>query len=246
MFVSDQQLLTRVRKLLAKAEDPAVTEAEAEAYNTKAAELIARYGIDRAVLAAAGRHTDTITSVKIPLHNPYSKDKAQLLSCVADPLRCRVVLLCRGQAVQSVTVFGFRSDLDRVELLFTSLLLQATTQLARVRPGWAGQGQTVAAYRRTWLAGFASAVRLRLKAAESRAVAEHDEPGGQSAELVVLDRKKLVDDAYDAQYGRLRKASPRHLSGTGYTDGHFAGRRANLGTTHLKGGGIALPARTAS
>lgn len=243
MFVSDQQLLTRVRKLLAKAEDPAVTEAEAEAYNTKAAELIARYGIDRAVLAAAGRHTDTITSVKIPLHNPYSKDKAQLLSCVADPLRCRVVLLCRGSAVQSVTVFGFRSDLDRVELLFTSLLLQATTQLAKVRPGWAGQGQTVAAYRRTWLAGFASAVRLRLKAAESRAVAEHE---GHSAELVVLDRKKLVNDAYDAQYGRLRKAGPRHLSGTGYTDGHFAGRRANLGTTHLKGGGIALPARTAS
>ncbi|MBN6034790.1 DUF2786 domain-containing protein [Amycolatopsis sp. 195334CR] len=241
--MSDQHLLTRVRKLLAKAEDPAVTEAEAEAYNTKAAELIARYGIDRAVLAAAGRHTDTITSVKIPLHNPYSKDKAQLLSCVADPLRCRVVLLCRGQAVQSVTVFGFRSDLDRVELLFTSLLLQATTQLAKVRPGWAGQGQTVAAYRRTWLAGFASAVRLRLQAAESRAVAEHE---GHSAELVVLDRKKLVNDAYDAQYGRLRKASPRHLSGTGYTDGHFAGRRANLGTTHLKGGGIALPARTAS
>ena len=35
-------LLARVRKLLSKAEDPAVTEAEAESYNTKAAELIAR------------------------------------------------------------------------------------------------------------------------------------------------------------------------------------------------------------
>jgi Protein of unknown function (DUF2786) len=47
-------LLERVRKLLAQAEDSAVTAAEAEAFNAKAAELIARHGIDGAHLAASG------------------------------------------------------------------------------------------------------------------------------------------------------------------------------------------------
>ena len=45
--VSD--LLDRVRKLLAKAEDEGCTPAEAEALTAKAAELMARYGIDRAL-----------------------------------------------------------------------------------------------------------------------------------------------------------------------------------------------------
>jgi len=49
----EPNLLERVRKLLAKAEDDSVTPAEAEALTAKAAELMARYGIDRALLAAA-------------------------------------------------------------------------------------------------------------------------------------------------------------------------------------------------
>jgi hypothetical protein len=36
--------------------------------------------------------------------------------------------------VQACTVFGFTTDLEYTELLYTSLLLQATTQLVRVRP----------------------------------------------------------------------------------------------------------------
>ena len=46
-------LLARVRKLLAKAEDPACTPAEAEAFTAKATELIAKYGVDQALLSLA-------------------------------------------------------------------------------------------------------------------------------------------------------------------------------------------------
>ncbi len=52
-MASDNALLERVRKLLAKAESAGVTDPEAEALPAKAAELMARYGIDRALLAAA-------------------------------------------------------------------------------------------------------------------------------------------------------------------------------------------------
>ena len=51
-------LLDRVRKLLTKAESDGVTAAEAEALTAKAAELMAKYGIDRALLAARRPETD--------------------------------------------------------------------------------------------------------------------------------------------------------------------------------------------
>ncbi|WP_020670780.1 DUF2786 domain-containing protein [Amycolatopsis nigrescens] len=224
-------LLARVRKLLAKAEDPAVTEAEAELYNTKAAELIARHGIDNAMLAAEDRDADEITSVRISVENPYSRDKASLLAKVAHPLRCRAIFLRAGNFVYAVTVFGFRSDLERAQLLYTSLLLQATTQLGRVRPEvpW----QSVAAYRRTWLHGFATAVQQRLTSAEQRAAVEHGSTttAGRSTELVLRDRVDMVDEAYQQEYGDLHVMRRRRLSGGGYLDGHLAGRRADLGAT---------------
>ncbi|WP_414941203.1 DUF2786 domain-containing protein [Amycolatopsis sp. cmx-11-51] len=228
-------LLARVRKLLAKAEDPAVTEAEAESYNTKAAELIARYGIDQALLAASGATTDEITQVTIPLDNPYSRDKAELLTNIAHPLRCRALLYRLGQSVTAVTVFGFRSDLERVELLYTSLLLQATTQLTRVRPeDRVFAGESVAAYRRTWLHGFSGAVYERLRNSEHAAAHTHTTTAGNpSAVLVLQDRTAMVKQAYDEQYGNLRSAPPRRLSGSGYLDGHSAGERADLGATRV-------------
>jgi hypothetical protein len=230
MTESDPQL-ERIRKLLAKAEDPAVTEAEAEAYNRKAAELVARYGIDQAMLAAAGAG-DEIGTLKIPISDPYSRDKASLLTSVAYPLRCRTLLHRLGQKVESVTVFGYRSDLGRVELLFTSLLLQASTQLTRVRPDGFFPGESLAAYRRTWLHGFARAVHERLSHAEQEAVRTAPS-GARSAELVVRDRAQMVQHAFDTEYGDLRSAAPRRLSGSGYLDGHDAGTKANLDPSTL-------------
>ena len=241
MTESDPQL-ERIRKLLAKAEDPAVTEAEAEAYNKKAAELVARYGIDQAMLAAAGASADDIGTLKIPMNDPYSRDKASLLTSVAYPLRCRTLLHRVGQKVESVTVFGYQSDLGRVELLFTSLLLQASTQLTRVRPDGFFPGESLAAYRRTWLHGFARAVHERLSLAEQEAV-RTAAPGERSAELVVRDRSALVQHRFDEEYGDLRSAAPRRLSGSGYLDGHDAGTKANLDPSALTRWRRALPVR---
>src|ERR1700721_1050685 len=64
-------LLDRVRKLLAKAEAEGVTPPEAEALTAKAAELMARYGIDRARLAAARPDTDRPGSRVIDIDNPW-------------------------------------------------------------------------------------------------------------------------------------------------------------------------------
>src|SRR6185436_15599813 len=110
-----------------------------------------------------------------------------------DLLRCKTVHNY-GSGRYVVRVYGFTTDLERVELLYTSLLVQATRELVHVRPDeW---GESTGAYRRSWLAGFASAVATRLHRAERRAAADRPSgPDGTSTALVLRDRTALVEDA---------------------------------------------------
>jgi hypothetical protein len=235
--VSQERLsrkLGQVRALLAQAEDPAATPAEAEAYNRKASELIARYGIDAAMLAQTDPSTDAVGDRVIDVEPPYGYDKVGLLNVVALGCRCRVVARARrsgGRKSWSIHLFGFRSDLERVELLYTSLLLQSASRLTStpVPPG-----ANAGAFRRSWLEGFSVAVQRRLKAAEAAALsaaakeAASPDPG-RSMEVVLVDRGALVDRAVEAEYPRLKQGRRRSLSGSGYGAGHAAGRRAELG-----------------
>ena len=228
--------LDTVRKLLAKA-DGAATPAEAEVYTAKAVELMARHGIDEALLGAAAPHCDEVATCRIPVADPYSAGKARLLAWTASALRCRAVLHeAGGGRVAAVTVLGFASDQARVELLYTSLLLQASAQLARQRPAWVGE--SVAAYRRSWLHGFAVRVHQRLveaeaRAAESAAAARASPSAGPSAgpsvALVLADRRARVDRAYAEEFPQIGRARQTRLSGSGYAAGDQAGVRADLG-----------------
>jgi hypothetical protein len=226
-------VLAKVRKILAKAEDPAATPEEAETYTAKAAELIAGYGIDRALLAEAVPGSDVVGDRVVVLDAPYALDKASLLSGVAVALRCQAVQRTRydeGAKELSMHLFGYESDLARAEVLYTSLLLQATSL---VRRSLAPRGENLAAYRRSWLAGFTAAVVRRLRESEERArtAAEGDEgaPSGRSVSLVLADRSVAVRDAVQAEYPSLRKAQARSLSGSGGRSGYQAGQRADLG-----------------
>jgi uncharacterized protein DUF2786 len=236
-------ILAKVRKLLALAEDPAATEHEAETYTAKATRLIADYGIDRALLAASDPATDPVTDRLISLDAPYAADKVDLLATIAAQLRCSTVRRTSrhaGARELSLHLFGHRSDLERVEILFTSLLLQSATALARTPvPAF----EHKAAFRRSWLAGFRMAVGRRLADAESlaqSAAAERFRSSGTSSALVLADRSAAVVAALEAAYPHLGTAPPRTLSGSGTRQGWAAGQRADLGGRRVEGGRAAL------
>lgn len=231
--------LDTVRKLLSKA-DGAATPAEAEVYTAKAIELMARHGIDEALLAGSRPGRDEVATCRIAVADPYSAGKARLLAWTASALRCRAVLHeAGGGRVAAVTVLGFAADRARVELLYTSLLLQAGSQLAALRPAWAGE--SVAAYRRSWLHGFAVRVHQRLVEAELRAAESAESAAaatgarsspsaaGPSVALVLADRSARVDQAYAEVFGRIGRARRAQLSGSGYAAGAHAGSHADLG-----------------
>lgn len=228
--------LDTIRKLLAKAER-AGTPAEAETYTDKAVAMMARHGVDEALLAATGPpRTDPIGKATIGIDDPYSGAKARLLGWIAAALRCRWVMHDhRNGKVAAVTVFGYASDRERVELLYTSLLLQTSAQVSVLRPP--GGHESVVAYRRSWIYGFASRIHQRLLEAEQDAVAETagGTGPGPSVELVLADRGDRVDRAYQEEFGTLRRARRPQVSGTGYRKGAAAADLADLGGPAVEG-----------
>jgi hypothetical protein len=229
------QVLATVRKLLAKAEDPAASPQEAETYNAKASDLMADYGIDRALLAVADPDSDAVADRVVVTEPPYARDKATLLSGIAHEMRCRAVLRTRypaGVKELSLHLFGYDSDLLRTEVLYTSLLVQASVGMARAP---VPIGEQVAAFRRSWLAGFTHAVVQRLATAERRAAEQADRETtatgdrDRSLALVLADRTVAVADTLARHYPRLQNGRRRSLSGSGLADGWAAGQRAVIG-----------------
>jgi hypothetical protein len=237
------KLLGRVRKLLAKAEDESVTPPEAQALTAKAAELMAKYGIDRALLAADQPDTDQPSSRMLDLDNPWSRVKAHLLCGLGSALRCQAIMLHTTNGLK-VHVFGYESDLERMDVLYTSVLIQMWHGLAATEvPRYT---RSVRAWRRSWLLGYATAVIAKVRAAEAAAVDEanrhqpwlHRDEGKTTA-LVLADRSLAIKRAAHDAYPLTRTARVTY-SGTGYRDGHAAGQRADIGQGRVGGRRSAL------
>ena len=230
-------LLDRVRKLLAKAEDEGCTPEEAEALTAKAADLMARYGIDRALLGALRPETDSVGDRVFDLDNPWAAVKAHLLAGLAAALRCQCILLSRREPGSRVHVFGYLSDLERADILFTSLLVQMARALAAQPIPACGSGAK--AWRRSWMLGYTSAVVARVRAAEEAAVAAvaadsgAADGGGPSAELVLADRALTVRRQAEHAYPRTRRTRVTY-TGSGYADGYREGQKADIGGAKLR------------
>ncbi len=156
----DEKVLGRVRALLAKAESTNFEE-EADALIAKAQELMARHSIDVAMLAHERRNTaDSPVAQRVHLDDPYLEEKSFLLHVVATANRSTAVF---NPHLAFVTVMGFETDIAIVDVLFTSLLSQATVSLrsAGIGGGTAASRRTPS-FRRSFLLSYASRIRERL------------------------------------------------------------------------------------
>jgi hypothetical protein len=234
-------MLGRIRALLAKAEATEFAE-EAEALSVRAQELMAKYSIDHALLAAESGREEAAGGRRIAVDNPYEAPKATLLQTVAAANRCRIVW---SKELGLVTVIGFPADLDAVELLFTSLLVQANTAMLRAGGKQDAYGRSrTRAFRQSFLVSYAIRIGERLAEAaghaEQEAVAEqraggtaHGGSGSKGTDLVpfLAARQRAVDDAVDEMFGGTLRAarSVRATDEEGWTSGRAA---ADLATLH--------------
>jgi hypothetical protein len=161
----DAKMLARVRALLAKAESSDFPE-EAEALSAKAQELISRHSLTRLLGAddAADRRSTAVVARRLWIDAPYASAKTLLVAVVARANRCSAV---STEQLGFTTVAGTARDLDAVELLSTSLMVQANTALlAAGRAAPARGSPRTPSYRRSFLLAYATRIGERLTEAD--------------------------------------------------------------------------------
>jgi hypothetical protein len=213
---ADNRMLDRVRALLAKAESTDFP-AEAEAYSAKAQELIVRHRIDEVL--SADRAEVVPVARRIGVDHPYESEKASLLDAVARANQCHTVW---SPELGFSTVFGFGADIDAVELLHTSLLVQANRAMARDEPA-KGRAR-VKAFRRSFLVAYAVRIGERLAQTSRREIDRH-------ADLlpVLRGRDVQVREVLDEAFPRtVRARGSRVDSLEGWESGRAAADEAEL------------------
>ncbi|MHB9753056.1 DUF2786 domain-containing protein [Streptomyces sp. BYX5S] len=217
----EPRALARIRALLAKAERTGYPP-EAEALSAKAQELMARHSVDEALLASRTHAKDAPAACRIGVDAPYETAKAVLLDAVATANRCRAVW---NSAFGFSTVVGFEPDLEVVEVLHTSLLVQATAAMTRAEAEQrAGGRKRTKTFRQSFLAAYAHRIGDRLAAVAERVTGEAGDA------LPVLAARDV------AVAGRAEEMFPKTVStrmrgvtdGAGWAEGAAAAQRARL------------------
>ncbi|MEU6279440.1 DUF2786 domain-containing protein [Streptomyces sp. NPDC047028] len=216
---SASRMLTRIRALLAKAEATGYPE-EAEALSAKAQELMARYSVDEALLAAGAPSPDAPGACRIGVEAPYEQAKAVLLDAVATANHCRAVW---NEPLGFSTVVGFEADLEVVELLHTSLLVQATHAMTRAEAAQRASGRRrTKTFRQSFLAAYAHRVGDRLTAAAESQVTQDLLPVLATRAIAVTDRTERMFP--QTTTSRLRGVS----DAAGWTEGARAADEAQV------------------
>ncbi|WP_189315801.1 DUF2786 domain-containing protein [Streptomyces brasiliensis] len=221
-------LLAKIRALLAKAESTRFPE-EAEALTAKAQQLMAQHSIDAALLAAERGDRQVPGGVRVAVDSPYEEPKAILLQAVAEANRCRTVW---SRHLGFSTVVGFASDVEAVELLYTSLLVQAQSALQAAGARTYGDGASrTRSFRQSFLVAYATRIDQRLGRVTEQAT-EAASDGGRGAALlpVLASRAEAVDDRVDELFGELsyQHSSVHARDREGWAHGTAAADRAEL------------------
>ncbi|MFU8852278.1 DUF2786 domain-containing protein [Micromonospora sp. SL1-18] len=242
--VAGSRMLDRVRALLAKAESTTFP-AEAEALTGKAQELMARHSVDAALLDATAERPDQPSGVRLGTDAPYAAAKALLIQEVAAANRCESVW---SDDLGFATVLGFPADLAAVELLHTSLLVQATAAMLHgrgerstgsgrgERSTGSGRGERSAAHRRrtkgydeSFLNAFALRIGERLRATTAAADREAAaERGGERLLPVLAARSDAVRERVDQLFPGVTRHRLQVRDAEGWNSGTSAADRASL------------------
>jgi hypothetical protein len=234
-----EKFADKIGKLLAKAES--TTPQEAEALLQKAQELMSRYSIDEAMVAAARglESAEKVVEERIEYRGIFREASFEIGEALCGPNECRH-LISRGRNTTVLIVIGFEGDVARVKMLDASVQIQAHGALLK----WQKEqdrshmsGMQWYKARREFLFGFATGLDAQLARAHDKAVREakkavdiNPEGTSSSVELVLRDKKQRVDDWVDESYGKLRSVSRRYSSGgfAARNAGHDAGRSADI------------------
>ena len=212
----DEKALARVRALLAKAEAPDFPE-EAEALSAKAQDLMSRYSLHQSVADYDRNRQPVAAGQRMWIDSPYAGAKALLVQAVATANRCRAVW---AESLGFVTVIGAETEIDLVELLTTSLLVQANRAMLVAGRQVSSRGQTrTRSFRQSFLVAYATRIGERLNTTNAAVTAEM----ADSRLLPVLAaRSQAADELTDRLFPSMRHRSVSVSNRAGWGAGRAA------------------------
>ena len=220
----------KIRKVLAKAEDPAATEEERASFLASAQRLAKDHAVDMHNLGVSDpQRAEAIEGVRWfadDKHTTLIKAKRELLFGLATLNRCRTVL--HGRAF--VNLIGHQFDMEIVSMMFTSVMLQLQT--AMVVAERTAHAVNVRSWRVSYAHGYVRRVIERLRYADR---SDASIPG---TALVLVDRTALVNKRLADMYPKLRIATLKTSADSGsgaYARGVVDGSIADLGGARLGG-----------
>lgn len=219
----DEKALGRVRALLAKAEDTEFPE-EAEILSAKAQELMSRYSLQEAVVHHQRGEAPVAAARRMWIENPYAVAKTTLVQAVAQANRCRVVW---AERLGFVTVIGSETDLNLVELLTTSLLVQANRAMLRAGRQVSSRGQSrTRSFRQSFLVAYATRIGERLDDTRASVTAEAEHDARLLPALAAGNR--AADDLTNRLFPSMTQRPVAVSNGAGWVAGRAAADLALL------------------
>jgi len=221
----DEKMLARVRALLAKAEATDYPE-EADALSAKAQALMVRHSLCEALADHDHGRSATASSRRMWIDNPYVAAKVALVQAVAEANRCRTAW---AKDLGCVINVGAETDLDLVDLLATSLLVQASRAMlvsgrlhqVQVR----GQSRTKS-FRFSFLVSYATRIGERL-ADTSSSVAEELRRGDRLLPVLAA-RNRAAEEAFTRLFPKTIDSPLTALDSLGLGAGRTAADLAML------------------
>lgn len=223
---AEDPVLERVRALLAKAESTSF-QPEAEALTAKAQELMARHAIDDAVAREAAGIRERPAGRRLAIDDPYAEAKSRLLVVVARTNGARCVWYRR---YAMMAIVGFERDLDAIEVLFTSLLVQASRAMLDRGSVTDERGRSrTRSFRQSFLVAFAGRIAERLEEAAHAARVEAEGRIGSAVLPALVGRQQAVEEALAAMFPDLcYSRGPAVTNRDGWVAGRVAADMATL------------------
>jgi hypothetical protein len=234
--VSDSKIKDKVRALLTKAERTEYS-AEAEAFNAKAAELIAKHALDELELRSMkpNQFPDEIESRRYVVQAPYSIDRLRLIVNVALALGCIAYYIPQARdgsktATKSkdhdtyAYIVGFKEDIDMVELMLESLNKQMEHEREReIRHQYFTSMGKKKVWNASFIRGYAARISSRLRTSYNETMSE-----ATGSVAIVLQNKKERLQRKAESLGLVTKPSTRQTDRNAYSSGMSAADRATI------------------
>lgn len=253
----EQKYATKVADLLRLANDPNTPEAEAEQALLRASQLMERYALSEAAVAAVQglEVRDEIVREVITYTGIYHRVLFDTGNAIGEAAGCKTLIGMRPKETR-LTLVGFSKDVERARFLDASCQLQSARALktwwATVDANYLSAMQKFK-MKREFLYSFALGLNAKLKLAASagrdEAASDVADRTGQtvdeartSTELVLRSKTEQINDWVDQHYGTLRTTTRRIASGgtSARSAGYAAGQRADVGQAGVGGSRRAL------